>query len=420
MKYFLPSVHITDSSSSFDGKQLDVRWEDGKITEMGLDLQPRNDEQVLPVKGAHISQGWIDLHADFGTPGHEDAESLETGAAAALQGGFTDIAITPNTFPVLDNGALIRSVRSAALDQPIQIHAVGAATHGLRGETMSEIYDMVQSGAVAVSTDKTPSDNSAALVSLARYTHQIGIPLMVFPFHKNLSQQGWVHEGTTAIQLGLRGIPSISETSAIDQLLQIASYYNVPMHFSFISTEDGVRRIRKAKKNGIPVTADVALANLLFDESVLTDFDTRFKVLPPIRSSKDREALINGVLDGTIDAITSDHRPKTVEQKKTSFQDADYGAIGLEFCYPALSEILPTEALVRALTAGRQILGFEKTTLEAGYSGPLTVFAPETSVQFEHVNTKSKSKNSPLYHRLFSGSVRGVVSRGHWYDATNS
>lgn len=418
MKYFLPSVRITDSSSHFDGKQLDVRWEDGKITEIGLDLQPQSDEQVLPVQGALISKGWFDLHADFGTPGHEDAENLMSGAAAAIQGGFTDIAIAPNTSPVLDNGALIQSVRSAAMNLPIQVHAVGAATHGLKGETMSEIYDMVQSGAVAISTDKTPSDNSATLVSLARYANQIGIPLMVFPFHENLSQHGWVHEGTTAIQLGLRGIPAISETSAIDQLLQIASYYNVPMHFSYLSTEDGVRRIQEAKEMGIPVTADVALSNLRFDDTVLKDFDTRFKVLPPIRSIQDRQALINGVVDGTIDAITSDHRPKTIEQKKTSFQNAEYGATGLEFCYPALSEILPTDALIRGLTAGRRILGLEDPSIETGYSGAITVFTPDTSVQFEHHSTRSKSKNSPLYHSLFSGSVRGVISRGRWHDGT--
>lgn len=390
-------------------------WSDGIIEAIGPDVANTKEYETIECAGAFMSAGWFDLHADFGTPGREDAETMASGAAAAQKGGFTDVVLTPSTSPTIDHSALVHSLLNRSSHLPVQVHVAGAATKALEGQAMSEIFDMKQAGALAISTDKSPCDSISMLVSIARYAKQIQLPFMVFPFMDQLSQHGWVHEGRIAIKLGLRGIPTIAESTAVDQWIQLSAYYRVPVHLSFISAADSVERIRAAKAQGTAVTADVTMANLVFNEEVLQDFDTRFKVLPPIRSEEDRQALIAGVADGTLDAITSDHRPQTVEAKKTSFQDAAYGMTGLEFCFPALNEVLDHPVLVRALSAGRGLMGLAADPISEGYSAGLTLYSPQDSTTFEHHNTASKSKNSPLYHRPFKGKVWGTLTTNGWH-----
>lgn len=415
MKYFIPSIQITDAQSPYNGVKVNVLWCDGIIEAIGPDVANVHEYETIEFAGAFLSAGWFDLHTDFGTPGHEDAENLLSGSKSAQRGGFTDVVLTPSTSPTIDHSALVRSLLSQSAGLPIQLHVAGAATRSLEGQSMSEVYDMQQAGALAITTDKAPCDSLSMLVSIARYAKQIEMPFMVFPYLDQLSQHGWVHEGRMAIKLGLRGIPSIAESAAVDQWIQISAYYSVPIHLSFISTADGVQRIRAAKANGIPISADVAMANLLFNEEVLQEFDTRFKVLPPIRSEEDRKALIEGVIDGTLDAITSDHRPQTVEAKKTSFQDAAFGMTGLEFCFPALNEVLDHRTLVQALTAGRGLMGLAVNPIEKGYCNGLTLYSAEDHTAFEHSNTASRSKNSPLYHRPFKGKVWGTLTANGWH-----
>lgn len=360
--------------------------------------------------------GLADLRADFCDPGHEERETLEQGAAAALAGGFTDVALLPSTAPARDSKVGIEYVVNRSKSLPIHLHAYGALSHQREGKEMAELYDMHQAGAVAFTDGNRPVSNSGLLVRSLLYTRIFNGLVMVLPEDVNLSASGRMHEGNTSTLLGLKGIPNLAEELMVHRDLEILKYTGGRLHFSAVASKGSVEMIRKAKKQGLQVTADVATANLLFTDEHLAEYDSNFKVVPPLRSKADQKALWDGVQDGTIDAIVSNHHPQNKENKQVEFEYAQPGMIALQTALSALWDAKPKgmagEQLVSALTAGpRKVLGLPEQVIREGAIASLTVFDPDTTWNFN--NNFSVSDNSPFIGKPMKGKVLAVYSKKH-------
>lgn len=414
MKILLRSVQVIDPQSSWNGKTVDVELKNGRISGIGKKKVLQDGFKEIDGKGKCLSPGWFDLHADFGEPGTEWREDLSTGAEAAARGGFTGVALSPLTDPVIDNKAGIEYFTRRSDDTVVELMPKGTLTVGAKGEQMAELFDMHNSGAVAF-TDDTHAVENPNLVKLGLlYTRDFSGIVMSFPHEPNICGKGVMNEGETSTYLGLKGMPKMAEEIMVQRELDLAEYTGGRLHLRTITTARSVELIKQAKKRGLNVTADVSVAHLTFDDSVLTDYDTRWKILPPLREDVDRRALIKGLKDGTIDAITTDHSPQDIETKKCEFDLASFGMLGLQTAYPLLKENFSDEEIVRFLgVQSRQVLGLDAPTIEEDAHINFTLFDPKAAWTWTENEAASKSKNSPLFGREFQGKAVGVFRGKH-------
>ncbi len=432
MQILIRSARVVDAASPFDGQVCDVLIEQGLIRQIGQSLSA--DKSVRVVEGAnlHVSPGWVDMRVLAQDPGFEHKEDLTSVCRAAAAGGFTDIAVLPNTQPVVDAKDTLGYVRRLGEGQPVRIHVIAAVTQKAAGNEFADMLDLHHAGAVAFSDGTHPLQNPDLLLKTLQYLQPIDGLLMNHPEEELLTRFGQMHEGVQSTLLGLKGMPSLAEELMVERDLRLLDYVlggfpdgkgqpslRPVLHFSTISTARSVELIRQAKALGMPISCDVAAHQLVFDDSVMVEFDTNLKVNPPFRSTNDLAGLWAGLADGTIDAIVSDHTPQDSESKNLEFDQADFGIIGLETVFSAVityNRELPLAQLVAKLTTQpRHILRLPELLIAEGEVASLTLFDPTATWTYER--TASKSKNSPFLGHTLTGRVVGTVHRGQFIAA---
>ena len=410
MSLLLKKCLIYDSRSSFNRLTVDVLIDEGLIVDIGDQLK---GDKTVNLNGALMTPGWVDLNANFCDPGFEHKEDLLSGSYVAGKSGFTDICLQPNTDPVIDSKADIEYILSKS-GSPVSLHPFAAISEGTRGENMTEILDLKAAGAVAFSDGLKGIVDSELLLKVLRYSSKCNGIVISRPRDKGLSSNTQMHEGAVSTRLGLKGEPSVSEKIQISIHLEILRYVGGRLHFSMVSTMEGIKLIKAAKKEGLNVTCDVCLYHLVFTDNNLVTFDTNFKMEPPFRTEKDRKALVKGVVDDTIDAIVTTHCPQDQENKLLEFDLADSGSIGLQTAFSvalSLEKEISLEKIIEKFTHGpRNVLGFTGGMIEVGAIAKLGVFDPKFEWMFDGTTNLSKSKNSPFFGNKCVGKSLGIIN----------
>ncbi|MFY0653724.1 MAG: dihydroorotase [Cyclobacteriaceae bacterium] len=412
MDIVFKDVKIIDKKSSFHNSIQNILLRNGTIDKIGK-VNFRG-EKLIEAKGMFISPGWMDMRVNFNDPGHEYKEDLETGCAAAAAGGFTSVATLPNTEPVVQTKSNVEYLKSRCASFLTEVHPLAALTLDTKGEELTEMIDLHHAGAVGFTDGELPIWNTDILLKSLIYLQKINGLLINKPEDRMLTQFGDMNEGPTCTMLGMRGMPSLAEELMIKRDLDILKYTGGKIHFSNISTKGAVSIIRQAKKSGLNVTSDVCIHHLTYDETYVEGFDTNYKSNPPFRTAADRNALIKGVEDGTIDAIVSSHSPQDEENKKLEFDKAAFGLSGLQTFWPqlnALKKEIGVEVLVEKITsAPRRILGIPENAVEEKSVANLTLFSSKQKWEFNETTNLSKSTNSPLFNTELTGKVMAAVN----------
>ncbi|WP_297793200.1 dihydroorotase family protein [uncultured Eudoraea sp.] len=411
MNILLKSATIVDKTNSkLHFKKRDILISNGIIEKIAPLINPAKKIKTLSLKNLHVSKGWFDSSVSFGEPGYEERETIANGLQVAGRSGFTDIVLNPNTFPVPDSSGAIVFLKNASRGNPTRLHPLGTLTMKCEGENLAELYDMKNAGAVGFYDFKKSVSNSNLLKIALQYAQDFKGLVYSFPIDKQIMGKGIVNEGVPSTRVGLKGIPSMAEELQIARDLFILEYTGGYLHIPTISTAKSVRLINEAKKKGLDVSCSVAIHNLLFTDDVLDNFDSNYKVLPPLRTRKDITALLKGLKDGTIDFVTSDHTPLDIEEKRLEFDYAAYGTIGLESAFGVLNRLLDTETAVNLLSKGRDRFGIGPVTLEEGSLANLSLFDPETEYVLTKESCASTSKNSMFFDQKMKGKVYGIIS----------
>ena len=408
----LKQATIIDAESQFHHQKMDITIENGTITSIDKTAKnPKNIEE-LSLENLHVSQGWFDTSVSFGEPGFEDRETIANGLQVAAKSGFTDVALQPNSYPIIDNQSSISFVKQKANGFATNLHPIGALTKHSDGEDLAELFDMKNAGAIAFG-DYNKSMDKANIQKIAlQYVQDFDGLVIAFCQEKTLKGNGVVNEGVVSTKLGLKGIPAMAEEIDLIRNLSILEYTGGKMHVPTISTAKSVALLKEAKKKGLNVTCSVSVHHLTLNETVLEGFDSRYKVAPPLQTETNRKALLKGITDGTIDMITSDHNPIDIEHKKLEFDLAKNGTIGLETAFGMLQNVLPTETIIEKLVNGKTVFGIEKNTIEVGQKACLSLFNPNEKSTFTKENILSKSKNSAFLGQTLKGKVYGIYNNG--------
>ncbi len=411
MKILLKAATIVDPQGALHLKKRDLLIENGTIVKIASKIEATDKMRLVEKDNLHVSLGWMDSSVSFGEPGYEERETLENGLHVAAASGFTDICVNPNTNPVTDTKGAVQFLKSKATNHAVNVLPVGAMTKGADGEDLAELFDMQQEGAVSFYDYKSPVKNANLLKIALQYCQNFDGLVQSFPMDTAIAHKGMVNEGINSTQLGLKGIPTLAEELQIARDLYLLEYAGGKLHIPTISTKKSVLLIAAAKKKGLDITCSVAAHNLILTDDALSSFDTRYKVMPPLREQEDIKALLKGLKDGTIDGVTSDHSPIDIEYKKIEFDHAQYGSIGLESCFGALGNVLDVSEVIRALTGLRGRFGLEADTIKEGAKLPLTLFNPSPEWLFESEHIRSTSKTSALVCQQMKGKVYGIISK---------
>lgn len=416
MKLLLKNVKIIDKNSPFNGQNKDILIEDGIIKKIDETISESNCYKVIEEDKLNVSAGWIDFRTNLQDPGLEFKEDIESGLNAAAKGGFTAICATSTTTPSCNSKTNVNYLISQSKNHLVDLLPIGNLSDNLNGKDMSEMYDMHTSGAVAFSDNKNSIQDAGLMSRAILYAKGFDGLVMNFPSDKNLTNGGLVNESALTNRIGLKGNPSLSEEAMVIRDIYLADYHNSRVHIGPISCAKSVELIKKAKEDGIDVSCEVAVHNLLFtDEDVIT-FDSNYKVNPPYRSKSDRTALINGVIDGTIDIISTDHTPEDTECKVLEFEHANDGIIGLQTFFSILNElfgeIMPLDELIQKISVNpRSLLKIEIPIIKEGFEANLTLFSCEKEWTFDTASNASKSNNSPFIGHTLKGKSLGVINK---------
>lgn len=410
MNVLIKSATIIDSKSEFNNTTQDILIENGSIIKINKTIPNTNNYKEIALDNLHISQGWFDSSVCFGEPGFEDRETIANGLKTAAKSGFTTVAMQANTNPVVASNSDVIFIKSKAQNNAVELLPIGALTENSNSEHLAELYDMKSAGAVAFYDYKKPVSNPNLLKIALQYTNGFGGLVYSYPQENKISGSGVMNENVTSTTLGLKGNPNLAEALQVARDLYILEYTGGALHIPTISTAESVDLIRQAKKKNLNITCSVAIHNLVLTDDVLSDFNTHYKVLPPLRTKNDVDALIEGVKDGTIDMVTSDHNPITIEGKKVEFDYAEYGTIGLESAFGALQTIFSTEKVIDLLTSGKTHFGSNETPIAEGATANITLFNPNKEYLFTLENIYSKSKNSLFLDQTLKGTVYGIIA----------
>ncbi len=390
----------------------------GKINGVG-DIKAPGGAEIIDCSGLIVTHGFCDIHAHFREPGREDKETLQTGAKAALAGGFTRVCVMPNTNPPLDDPESIRFIVEKSDETPIYIHPIGAITKGQQGKEIAEMGAMKTEGAVAFSDDGIPLQNAYVMRLALEYAGMINVPIINHAEDVLLRNEGVMNESVISTKLGLSGNPDIAESAMVQRDLQIAQSTNSTLHIPHVSTKKSVEAIKKYKSVFQKVTAEVTPHHLYFNDEALITYNTNLKVAPPIRTEDDRKALITALSDGTVDCIATDHAPHTIEEKEAPFDLAPFGMIGLESCFGAVNKILvkengmKIESLIDLLTIKpRKIMEFEQDLFADGTPVEITIIDPKVSWTFTKDDINSRSINSPYIGEELFGKIIYTIVKG--------
>ena len=411
MNALLKSATIIDPKSEFHNTTQDILIENGIITQVSQNIKNTNGYKEIALENLHVSQGWFDSSVSFGEPGYEERETIENGLKTAAKSGFTTVMMNANTVPVTDTGSHVSFIQSKAKNSAVTLEIYGALTKGSLGEALAELYDMQQAGAIAFYDYQKAISNANLMKIALQYAANFNGLICSFPQNNTIAGKGVVNEGITSTLLGLKGIPTLAEELQISRDLYLLEYTGGRLHIPTISSAKSVELIRDAKKRKLNVTCSVAIHNLFFTDAVLKEFDSNYKVLPPLRTQDDINALIEGLKDGTIDMVTSDHNPLDIEKKKLEFDHADYGTIGLESAFGALNSVMTLKKTIETLTSGKTVFGIEYQPIKKGAKADLTLFNPNGTRTFMEKDILSKSKNSAFLGSKLKGVVYGVIAK---------
>ncbi len=401
-------------------EKKDIRVLGGKIEKIADKLSPEQGEEVIDATGLHVFPGLIDMHVHLREPGFEYKEDIESGSKAAVKGGFTQICCMPNTQPVADNKVVISYIRHRGEEVGLcKIRPIGAITKGEEGEQMADIGEMKKAGAVAISDDGKTVKSSRLMRLAMEYASGFNMRCLCHCEDKELADGGVVNEGYNSTLAGLKGIPRAAEDVVIAREICLSESLSVPVHICHVSTYSGVRMIRDAKRAGVKVTAETCPHYFAATDDVITGFDTNTKVNPPIREEKDRLAIIEGLKDGTIDAIVTDHAPHHVNDKNVEYNLAAFGISGIETSFGfAVTYLYKTGILTLNQLADKmsrlpaEILSLEGGKIEEGVPADLTIADLDEEWGVDSSEFVSKGKNTPFNGRKLSGAVKYTIVDG--------
>ncbi len=412
MNTLLKSAKIIDKESTFHNQVMDVHISDGTIINIAKNIEPSDDFETVHLDNLHISRGWSDNSVCFGEPGYEERETIANGLTTAAKSGFTGVAVQPDTSPVADTGSGIGFLKSKAVGNAVDLYPVGALTVGSKGGKLAELYDMKNAGAVAFGDYKVPVSNPEVLKIALQYAQGFDGLVCAFPQDNKIAANGMVNEHIATTKLGLKSIPALAELLQVTRDIAILEYTGGKLHIPTISTAASVEHIKRAKEKGLNISCSAAIHNLFFNDDVLHEFDTRFKVLPPLRSEDDRLALINGLKNGSIDFVTADHYPVNIEHKKTAFDHAMYGTIGLESAFGALQQVFDMEKAIELLTKSKALFNIPSPSIKKGERANLSLFNPDEEFIFGEKDIFSTSKNSAFSGAKLKGKAYGIFNAG--------
>ncbi|MBL7871047.1 MAG: dihydroorotase [Cyclobacteriaceae bacterium] len=420
MKILIRSALIVSPQSPFHKKKKNVLIQNGRIEEIGD--KNYSADKVIEAEGMILSAGWFDLGTFVGDPGQEQKEDLLSLSKTAAAGGFTEVAVLPNTHPTIQSKNEVSYVTANNENRLVQIHALAAVTKNCKGEELTEMIDLHEAGAIAFTDGLKPVWHTDIFLKSLQYLQKFDGLLIDQPEDIWLNLFGQMHEGVASTMLGLKGMPRIAEEVAISKNLELLGYAGGRLHFAKLSTAKAIDLIRSAKKKGLNVSCDIAAYQPLYTDEVLHDFDTNYKVNPPLREKVDQDALIKGLKDGTIDVLVSNHVPHEVESKFLEFDLSEFGLINLQTFASqlvSLSRWIEIEELIEKVTdAPRKLLKKQPVVIDVDSKANLTLFDPNREWEFTPESNYSKAKNSPWLGNTLKGKVVAVFNNSkHWLDA---
>jgi dihydroorotase len=407
-------AHVLDPRTGLD-EPLDVLIRNGEIAELAPEINAQVD--VIDAAGRHLFPGFVDPHVHLRVPGQEHKEDLETGTRAAAAGGFVAVVVAmPNTSPVVDSAPILRSLReSARREARVPVGFLASVTRGLEGEALTEMAELRECGALGFTDDGKPVHRAGILRKALQYQKLTGGIIALHEEDPTLSGKGVMHEGVVSARLGLAGIPSISESTLIARDAAIARYEEGRIHIQHLSARESVEAIAEAKARGVQISCEASPHHLtLTDEALLEKLDTRLKMNPPLRSEDDRQALIAGLKDGTIDCIATDHAPHAREEKEVPFEEAPMGTTGLETAFASVytAGILPLALLVEKLSAGAALMGLETPEIAVGRAANLALVDLDSGWEVGEAGYESRSENCCFAGRRLRGRVVMTIAAG--------
>lgn len=401
-------------------KPQDILIENGVIAKIVSKMDARVEE-TIDARGKFVLPGLIDLHVHLREPGREDKETIETGSRSAVKGGFTSIFCMPNTNPIIDNAMIVEAIiKEAKRVGLLNVYPIGAITKGQKDEELTDMFELKKAGCLALSDDGRSVFNSQLMRHAMEYAKMVGLLLIQHCEDPLLSNHGSMNEGLNSTLLGLKGIPGVAETIIVGRDIELAHYLKTRIHFAHMSLKRSVELIRFAKSQGIQVTAEACPHHFTLTDEVVKSFDTHTKVNPPLRTPEDVQAIKEGLSDGTIDCITTDHAPHTQEEKELAYDQAPFGMIGLETVFGlAVTELVEKRILTwpqlvsKMSTTPAKIAGlFFKGEIQEGKDADLTIVDPHKEWVVKKEEFASKSKNSPFIGRTLKGRVEATICGG--------
>ncbi|MGV3766001.1 MAG: dihydroorotase [Chitinophagaceae bacterium] len=417
MKVLIRQALIADPQSPFYNSTSDILIEYGKVSAIGAGISA-GDAQVIEAEGLVVSPGWLDVFAHFNDPGLEYKETLETGAAAAAKGGYTDVMVVPNTNPVVHNKTAVEYLVRKSAQLPVAVHPIGAISKNAEGKDLAEMYDMHNSGAVAFSDGVKPVQQAGIMLKALQYVKAFDGVVIQIPDDTSVGANGLMNEGIISTRLGLPGKPIIAEELMVARDIKLARYTGSKLHFTAVTSAKSLEYIQRAKSAGLPVTCSVTPYHLYFCDEDMMDYDANLKVNPPLRTAADRDALREAVRSGLVDCIASHHLPQDEDHKVLEFEYAQPGMIGLQTAYAVVQTVLPdlpADQVARLFSINpRGIFGFQPIVVEEGATARFTLFAKQAWTLEEH-EIASLSKNTPFTNTPLEGKVFGIINGNQVY-----
>jgi dihydroorotase len=416
MHLLIRQARVVAPRTEFHDQVIDVLIEDGIIKQIGKDIKSK-DAQVLEGEGLHISPGFTDIFADYREPGYEHKETIASGLKTAASGGFTNVFVVPGTNPTVSSKSGVQYLLQKAAGNVVSLHPLGATTNNIEGKVLAEMLDMHSNGAIAFTDGWKPVQNANLMLKALEYVKAFDGTLIQIPADAALSEGGLMHEGPVSTKLGMAGIPTLAETVFLNRDIELLRYTGSRLHVTGVSSAAGVEMIRKAKAEGLNITCSVTPYHLALNDEILNTYNSLYKVSPPIRSEADRQALIAGLKDGTIDVITSHHRPQEWDAKAKEFEYASDGMnvqqVAFGIAYKAVGDNVPLERLVDAIAVRpREIFGLEVAAFGNEAKADLTVFSTGGNWSFEKGDNNSISANNPFIGETFSSTIIGIINNG--------
>lgn len=418
MNLLIKGGRVVDPSQNIDGV-MDILVQDGMIKELGQNLAASAGTEIIDASGNYVVPGLIDMHVHLRDPGYEYKEDIVSGTRAAVTGGFTSVCCMPNTKPVIDNKAVANYIISKARNEGFcNVFPVGNITFGMQGERLAEMGDLKEAGCVAVSDDGMPVQNSELMRRALEYAKGFNLPVLTHAEELELVGAGVMNEGLTSTELGLKGIPRVAEDIGTVRDIMLAEYCQAPIHICHVSTKGSVQTIREAKARGVKVTCETAPHYFTLTDDAVRGYNTNAKMNPPLREAEDVAAIKEGLKDGTIDVIATDHAPHHLDEKDLEFNEAMNGIVGLETSLPLSLRLVAdgtltlNQLLDKMSCKPSQILDLKRGTLAAGAIADITVIDPDKKWVPTAGKMVSKSKNSPWLDQEMTGAAVYTIVAG--------